>query len=134
VTGIAYIQLDDESVGSPPPGTDQEKCPPRIPLRPGLLDQLEKRGLAILEKAEAVTVKLNTLLSDDNQKTILSAFSDVSAAARATRRCRHGSEPTIDKLPALTAKAEQSDGLVQPTVGQCHQNCADQLANSLHGP
>ncbi|MET0322601.1 MAG: MlaD family protein, partial [Duganella sp.] len=47
VTGIAYIQLDDESVGSPRLAT-AENNPSRIPLREGLLDQLEKRGKQIL--------------------------------------------------------------------------------------
>ena len=50
VTGIAYIQLDDASVGSQRLATNAND-PARIPLRPGLLDQLEKRGTAILSQA-----------------------------------------------------------------------------------
>ncbi|TFW21137.1 MlaD family protein, partial [Duganella callida] len=43
VTGIAFIQLDDDKTGSPllPSSSDH---PARIPLRQGLLDQLDKRG------------------------------------------------------------------------------------------
>ena len=37
-----------------PPASDNGSVK-RIPLRPGLLDQLEKRGLAILEKTERIT-------------------------------------------------------------------------------
>ena len=47
VTGIAFIQLDDERTGSPRLATGGDRIA-RIPLRPGLLDQLEERGLAIL--------------------------------------------------------------------------------------
>lgn len=128
VTGIAYIQLDDESVGSQRLGTDK-KNPSRIPLRPGLLDQLEKRGSAILEKAEAVTSKLNTLLSDENQKTILSAFSDVSAAAREYRELPARLGPTIDKLPALAAQTDRTLKSVQNLA-----DSADSVAQSLNGP
>jgi phospholipid/cholesterol/gamma-HCH transport system substrate-binding protein len=62
VTGIAYIQLDDDSTGSPALATSKQN-PSRIPLQPGLFDQLEKRGTAILGQAEEVTKRLNTLLS-----------------------------------------------------------------------
>ena len=48
VTGIAYIQLDDERTGSPLLKSDKDRVA-TIPLRPGFLDQLEKRGKAILE-------------------------------------------------------------------------------------
>ncbi|UGQ46060.1 MlaD family protein [Massilia endophytica] len=128
VTGIAYIQLDDESVGSPALGTSK-KNPSRIPLRPGLFDQLEKRGKAILEQAENVTGKLNTLLSPENQKTMLSAFSDVSETAREYRELPKQLGPTLDKLPAL---AEQTDRAVR-SVNELADS-ATQLSRSLQGP
>jgi len=128
VTGIAYIQLDDESVGSPRLATNADN-PSRIPLRPGLFDQLEKRGQAILTQAEDVTKKLNDLLSPENQKTMLSAFSDVSAAAQEFRALPQRLGPTIDKLPALVNKAEGTfksvDLLAQDVT---------RLSQSLQGP
>ncbi|MES2858108.1 MAG: MlaD family protein, partial [Pseudomonadota bacterium] len=51
VTGIAYVQLDDEKTGSRLLATNPDN-PSRIPLRPGLFDQLEKRGKKILDQAE----------------------------------------------------------------------------------
>ena len=107
VTGIAYIQLDDESTGSPLLATS-EANPSRIPLNPGLLDQLEKRGKALLAQAEEAANKVNTLLSPENQKTMLAAFSDVSATADAYRELPKQLEPTIARLPALAGKVEQS--------------------------
>lgn len=100
VTGIAFIQLDDDETGSPPLVTRADQ-PSRIPLRPGLLDQLEKRGKKILANTEEVTARLSTLLSPDNQKTMLAAFADVSDTAKAYKALPEKLEPVIARLPAL---------------------------------
>ncbi|MQA23285.1 MlaD family protein [Rugamonas rivuli] len=107
VTGIAFIQLDDDKVGSPLLATNSDS-PARIPLRAGFFDQLEKRGKEILTQSEEVTRKLNTLLSAENQKTILAAFSDVSATANAYRELPAKLEPTIAKLPALADQTQHT--------------------------
>jgi phospholipid/cholesterol/gamma-HCH transport system substrate-binding protein len=82
VTGIAFIQLDDDRTGSPLLASDKDHVA-RIPLRPGLLDQLEKRGLAILEKTERITDSLNNVLSKENQDKLTGAFDSINKAAAA---------------------------------------------------
>ncbi len=132
VTGIAFIQLDDEKTGSPRLGSDNGK-PPRIPLRPGLLDQLEKRGLVILEKAEAITTSLDKMLSPENQQKIVGAFDKVGRAADAYEAIPKRLEPTIARLPELTAKAERSmDSFneLSASATKMTRNF-DQLASSL---
>ncbi|SFV15549.1 MlaD family protein [Pseudoduganella namucuonensis] len=128
VTGIAYIQLDDESVGSPLLQTSKDN-PTRIPLQPGLFDQLEKRGKAILERAEKAADSLNDLLSPDNRKTMLAAFSDVSETAREYRELPQKLGPTIDKLPALMDQARGSLAAVNRLADD-----ATKLTSSLQGP
>lgn len=107
VTGIAFIQLDDERTGSPLLKSEKDHVG-RIPLRPGLLDQLEKRGLAILDRTEEITARINNLMSDENQKTILGAFDNISKAAAAYGEIPEKLGPTIDKLPRLATKMETS--------------------------
>ena len=107
VTGIAFIQLDDERTGSPLLKTEKDHVG-RIPLRPGLLDQLEKRGLAILDRTEEITARINNLMSEDNQKTIIGAFDNISKAAAAYGEIPQRLGPTIDKLPRLADKLEGS--------------------------
>jgi phospholipid/cholesterol/gamma-HCH transport system substrate-binding protein len=107
VTGIAYIQLDDDQVGSPRLPTNADN-PSRIPLRPGLFDQLEKRGKEILSQTQEVTVKLNALLNPANQKVILGAFSDVSETAQRYRDLSDKLQPTVDKLPAIADHAQST--------------------------
>lgn len=128
VTGIAYIQLDDDSVASPLLDTNK-KNPTRIPLHPGLLDQLEKRGKAILARTEQVTEHLNELLSPDNRKTMLAAFADVSDTARSYRELSGNLAPTIAKLPAL---ADQAQGALASVKGLADD--AKRVTASLQGP
>jgi phospholipid/cholesterol/gamma-HCH transport system substrate-binding protein len=135
VTGIAFIQLDDEKVGSPLLGSDSAHVA-RIPLRPGFLDQLEKRGLVILEKAEQMTTRFNDLLSPNNQKLILGAFDKVGKAADAYEAIPKRLESTIERLPALAAKADQSLTSFNELAGSATKMTRnfDQLATSLQGP
>ena len=128
VTGIAYIQLDDDAMGSPALETSKQN-PSRIPLQPGLFDQLEKRGTAILGQAEEVTRKLNTLLSADNQKTILGAFSNVSEAAQGYKDLAQKLDPAVQKIPALVERTDNALRSVDKLAGE-----ATKVAQSLQGP
>jgi phospholipid/cholesterol/gamma-HCH transport system substrate-binding protein len=107
VTGIAYIQLDDDRTGSPRLVTSAAN-PARIELRPGLLDQLEKRGKRILDMVEEVTASAQKLLNPANQEIMLGAFADVSKAANAFGAIPQTLAPTIEQLPQLAVQAQQS--------------------------
>ena len=107
VTGIAFIQLDDDRTGSPRLAQREDQVA-RIPLRPGLLDQLEKRGIAILEKTEQITDSLSKMVGPENQKTIIGAFDSIGKAADAYAAIPQKLEPTFERLPALTAKLDRS--------------------------
>jgi phospholipid/cholesterol/gamma-HCH transport system substrate-binding protein len=107
VTGLAFLQLDDDRTGSP-----RLKAGSRIPMRPGLLDQIEKRGLAILERTEKITANLDRLVSPENQQVMLGAFDNIGKAAAAYGEIPKRLAPTIDRLPALTAKLDQTAGSV----------------------
>lgn len=135
VTGIAFIQLDDERTGSPRMATGGERTA-RIPLRPGLLDQLEDRGLAILEKAEKVTASLDELLSDENRGKIIGAFESVDRAAEAYATIPQRLDPVIDRLPALMGKVDRSmdsiDTLANSATSMTRNY--DQLATRLQAP
>jgi len=107
VTGIAYVQLDDD--GSNPvkkPSSKQQVA--RIEMRPSLLDTLQNKGLAILQQTEELSKRANTLLAPENQKAMLSAFDNVSAAASEIAKTTRKLEPALAQLPRLTAEAQLS--------------------------
>ncbi|WP_374360969.1 MlaD family protein [Pseudoduganella danionis] len=128
VTGIAFIQLDDDSVGSPRLATNAD-TPARVPLRPGLFDVLEKRGKAILDQTEIATQRLNHLLSEQNQRAILNTFSEISATAQAYRALPEQLQPTLERLPQLADQTQQTLKSFHRLAGD-----ADQMVQQLQAP
>jgi phospholipid/cholesterol/gamma-HCH transport system substrate-binding protein len=135
VTGIAYVQLDDDS--SNPvrmPSTDNKTA--RIELRPSLLDNLQNRGLAILMQTEEIAKRINTMLTPENQTAIMAAFSDVSKAAKEIEQIPRQLQPTLSRLPALTAEMKTTIGSVDTlardasTLTGTLNRAANQLAAS----
>jgi len=135
VTGIAFIQLDDDRTGSPRLQTSPDRTA-RIPLRPGLLDMLEKRGLAILEKTEQITDSLAKIVGPENQRTIIGAFDSIGKAADAYAAIPQKLEPTIERLPQLSAKLERSLDSFDTVAGSANSMIKnyDQLAIRLQSP
>jgi phospholipid/cholesterol/gamma-HCH transport system substrate-binding protein len=135
VTGIAFIQLDDDRTGSPLLASDKGHVA-RIPLRPGLLDQLEKRGLAILEKTEQITNSLNSILSQENAEKITGAVDNISKAAVAYGEIPKQLQPTLARMPELTAKLDRTMTSVNElsTSATSAVRNYDRLATNLQAP
>lgn len=80
VTGIASVELSDD-------GSDREKLvtspenPAEIPLRPSLLAELQLRGLEILKEVQSLSSQLAILFNEENSKTMVDAFRNISRAA-----------------------------------------------------
>jgi phospholipid/cholesterol/gamma-HCH transport system substrate-binding protein len=111
VTGIAYVQLDDD--GSQPrklPSSEQHVA--RIEMRPSLFDQLQNRGLAILQQTQEVARRVNDMLAPANQQKILAAFDNVSKAANELAAIPRQLQPTLARIPALTTQAQQTLGSI----------------------
>ncbi|MFZ2296113.1 MAG: MlaD family protein, partial [Polaromonas sp.] len=89
VTGLTFIQLDDidESAERLPPNDED---PPRIPIKPGGLDKLLKQGEVIFNQAGQAATRLNQLLSDENQKAVTAAVTQLGEAAGSLNRVAKG--------------------------------------------
>lgn len=101
VTGLGFIQLDDDGSSTERLQPNDED-PPRIPLKPGSFDKLLKQSAAIFDQAEQATARLNQLLSDENQKAVTSAVTQLGDAAASLRHVAQRLEPTVATLPALS--------------------------------
>ena len=135
VTGIAFIQLDDDRTGSPLlPSSEKQVA--RIPLRPGLLDQIEKRGLAILNRTEHITDNLDKMLNAENAAKVTKAVDNIGNAAEAFAAIPARLEPMLARLPAITTKIDHgmdSFGAATTNVASAARRY-DELAASLQGP
>ena len=117
VTGLAFIGLDDKADASPAlvPNNDN---PPRIPLRPSMLSQLQERGEVILNQVEEVTRRANAILGDANQKRIADALENISQLASSATQVTRSFEntlktridPALASIPPLANTARDSIG------------------------
>jgi phospholipid/cholesterol/gamma-HCH transport system substrate-binding protein len=135
VTGIAFIQLDDDTSGSPLLKTSKERVA-MIPLRPGFLDQLEKRGMVILQKAESITTNLDKLMSEKNQAKMMGAVDSIGKAADAYGKIPEKLDPVLERLPELTAKMEKSMASFDTAAASTTRmtNDFDKIALELQSP
>ena len=128
VTGIAYIELDDDRSGSPRLASSEERVA-SIPLRPGFLDQLEKRGKAILDQTEQLTKRANELLSPENQEAVMMAVNKIGAAADQYAAIPAKLQPTIDRLPATIESIDVAAKDISRLAGNW-----DRMATDLSAP
>lgn len=138
VTGIAFVQLDDDGsnpeklVGGPAGGVDE----PSIPLRAGLLENLERSGTRILANAEVVSERLAQMLTPENQKVILGAFAGTEQVTKRWSKVADDLKPTLQRIPKL---AQQTDHTLQ-SIEELANNATELtkqlsgLANQLQDP
>jgi phospholipid/cholesterol/gamma-HCH transport system substrate-binding protein len=124
VTGLAYVQLDDDGK-NPAMLPSSKKKLARIELRPSLLDTLQMRGLAILEQTQEVAKQLNTLLAKENQRAIMQAFHSISQAADGIDRLTTQLQPTAERLPRLVERTDRMLG----SMNRLSDNAATLTAN-----
>lgn len=139
VTGLAFIQLSDD--GKPSPRlVPNDEVPPRIPLRPGLIQRLEEKGEVILERVEQVTDRVNEMLGPDNQKRVASALDNIGRAADSANTLAKRLDNTVSQRldPVLTEAGTTLKG-VQKAVDQVGHTAAEfgqtaQRLNASGGP
>ena len=117
VTGLGFIQLDDTGQ-STERLTPNDQDPPRIPIKLGGLEKLLKQSEVIFKQVEQASTQLNKLLSDDNQKAVNGAVTQLGDAGAAIARVVKGLEPTVASLPALSRNANLTLQSVKNTTDE----------------
>jgi phospholipid/cholesterol/gamma-HCH transport system substrate-binding protein len=140
VTGLAYVQLDDD--GSSAESLDLSgRNVPRIPLKPSVLSKLSDQGANILIQLEETTKRVNQLLAPENQKALIGSVQAVGASASnfstqvtAMQRildAQFGPERT--DIPALVKDTRSAMQSLQTTAGEINKTAqeASRAAASL---
>ena len=143
VTGLAFIAIDDKGESQVALAPD-EADPPRIPLKPSVLAQLQDRGEVILKQVEQVTSRVNTLLDDTNQKRIADALENIAQAAASANQLtkqldsavKTGLNPALTALPPLIDRTRDTMGSVKTAAGDISRvaNNLNTTANRLNAP
>jgi phospholipid/cholesterol/gamma-HCH transport system substrate-binding protein len=102
VTGLGFIQLDDDATGSGHLLADNASH--RIELRPGLLDKLSSGGEAIVAQLQVTIARVNELLGPGNQKQLSSTLALNQVVAQAS--------PTLQRLPGTVDSAQVALGSI----------------------
>jgi len=116
VTGLGFIQLDDDA-----PQAERlvanDANPPRIPLRPGVVDQLLQQSATILGQIQQVSAGLTHLISPDNQASVQTAIAQIGSAAGSVSQLAAALRPTLTTLPALSRQSSQTLQSLQTAAG-----------------
>jgi phospholipid/cholesterol/gamma-HCH transport system substrate-binding protein len=80
VTGIAYVQLDDDGSSDGPLLSSGAKLA-RIPLQPSDFESFSSAAQEVLTQANALVGRLNVLLGEDNLKHVGNALASLDGAA-----------------------------------------------------
>jgi len=84
VTGLAYVQLDDEGDDKTPLVTSDAQ-PARIPMQASLFSKLSDQGVSILTRLEQTSERVNRLLAPANQKQLMAMIDGFGQTAASVR-------------------------------------------------
>ncbi|MBH1965387.1 MAG: MCE family protein [Comamonadaceae bacterium] len=115
VTGLSFVQLDDTGESNEPP-TSENGEPPRIPLKPSLLGQLQDTAAMLVSKFDQTVERINQVLGPENQAALNAALNEVGAAAKSINQLAANTDKTIEaqfgrgnnNIPGLVTQATAS--------------------------
>lgn len=111
VTGLGYVQIEDESPQSPRLAVN-DADPPRIPLRPGLLDQLLDQSQAILTQMGEAARSVNRLATtlEPSAQALPEVSRQGAATLKSLEQAAHGVTATTEALGQTVARINAPNG------------------------
>ncbi len=77
-------------------------------MRPGLLDDLQKHGEAMIKQIEQVTVSLNRLVGEETREQLLHTAQSIQHAADSVSVLAKNANPAVTRLPETLAKLDRT--------------------------
>lgn len=121
ITGLAFVQLDDDPSDSAKPLPQPAKGYPRIPIRQNLLSSLSDQGTTMLAQVEETSKRINQLFSNENQTALMAAVGNLGQAASSLsqltieldRTLTERLDPALAGLPPLFTEAGKALATLQ---------------------
>ncbi|MBI1990457.1 MAG: MCE family protein [Betaproteobacteria bacterium] len=101
VTGLSYVILDDDGSKPEPLAAEGDKLA-RIEVRPSFIDSVSASGQELLDSYSQVAKRVNSLLSEENQRQLASTLRNLDQAS--------------GKVAALATSLEPAVKALEPTV------------------
>ncbi len=106
LTGLSYVQLDDDSRQREPLQTSSDN-PGKIEVRPSIYDKLSDSGQELIISANEVAKRMNTLLNDKTQAQLQQTLANLEIASARIASVANELEPSVKTLPGLSTKTNQ---------------------------
>ena len=100
VTGLAYIQLNDDGVG-----TEQLASDARISMRRSLLDEVTGYGQDLLSNVNQLVLRMHHLLNDENQDHVSQILQNIQKATRNFDGIAGHLQPVLVSFTELTTES-----------------------------
>ncbi|MBL8498938.1 MCE family protein [Nitrosomonas sp. JL21] len=100
VTGLAYIQLNDNEVGNEKLSSDE-----RIPMRRSLLEEVAGSGQDLLSNVNQLILKLHQLLDDQNRTHVSQILKNVEKATNNIDKITGNAQPVMSSFTDLTIES-----------------------------
>lgn len=140
VTGISYVMLEEGGENGRPLPLDAAN-PPRLPVQPGLLQQLGENAADIGAQMEELSLRLNRLLDERNLGNVSRALDNLAVASESLKelpvlmaRLKGALSATnLARLDALLAHLEKTAGEAAPLAQEARGlvTTLNQLAQRL---
>jgi phospholipid/cholesterol/gamma-HCH transport system substrate-binding protein len=124
VTGLAFVQLDDEGESKEALEGDASN-PPRIPMRPGLITKLADQGLAIMAQAQETMVRVTQLLSPENQTALVTTITNLGAAANGIDKAAGGVNKAAADASKTLRAVEATSAEISKTAAEATTTAAE---------
>lgn len=131
VTGLAFVQLDDDGESSERIAGDVVN-PPRIPMRPSLISKLSDQGAAILTQAHETMVqaqetmeRVSELLNPANQRTLVTTVTSLGAAADSFSRAAGSVDQVSTDVRKTLRGLDTTSGEITKTAVEVRTTVAD---------
>ena len=115
VTGLAFIQLDDATEGSPLLLSSTAQ-PARIPMRPGMMSRFTSQGGQLLDQLEQASQRTNALLASDNQKILMTAIHNLGQAAASIHKLSQRTDQMLGAGSGNGGDGKGGDAMNLPRV------------------
>ena len=127
VTGLAYVQLDDDGDAEDnKPLPDMPDGPPHIPIRQNLLSSISDQGTSTLAQVEETSRRINNLFRPENQQALMGTVNNLSQVAgdlakltvQLNRTITERLDPAFAEMPQLLSQGTRTLASLQGTANE----------------
>jgi len=116
ITGVAFIQLDEDSAKSSEPLPLSSVKVAQMELQASVLERAEGDVRDVLLKAARVATRVEELLSEQNQKRLVALLDSFEQTAERYGTLAQHLEPSVQALPGLLQQATRTAQRAQGAV------------------